>query len=50
MKKLTEAFHTHVQKLETIGTTSKSKDRREDAVRSLATICLLVNGWKPEYK
>lgn len=48
MTKLNKAFQDHVRKLEAVATTSRSKDRREDAVRSLATICLLVNGWKPE--
>lgn len=48
MTHLTKVFQEHVRKLETIALGDGDKDRKEDAVRSLAAMALLVGGWKPE--
>lgn len=47
MDSLTKAFRDHVLRLEKVATTDFDSVRRDDAVRSLAAISLLLDGWRP---
>lgn len=47
MDEIAKAFSEHVEKLVLLGTKCPDEDRRLDAIRSLAGMALLIEGWRP---
>lgn len=48
LKNLTAHFRDHVKALETTAISDLDESRRLEAARSLAAICLLMEGWRPD--
>lgn len=48
MTEMSLTFRIYISKMEAVATKCADEDRRLDAVQTLALICLLLDGWKPD--